>query len=91
MSRMWKDNGEIKMKKFFELSKPYKFEVTDLTALIYTAAACVSIAGGNPTMLFSIGAIIGTAFSWQTHRINVIILNVALLILNLYNLVLMII
>jgi hypothetical protein len=75
------------MKKFFELDKPYKFEVTDLTAIIYTIAAGVGMGGGNPTILFCIGAVIGTAFSWQARRLNVILLNVALLILNIFNLI----
>ena len=75
------------MKKYFELDKPYKFEVTDLTAIIYTLAASVGISGGNPTILFFIGAVIGTAFSWQAKRLNVILLNVALLVLNVFNLI----
>lgn len=75
------------MKKFFELDKPYKFEITDLTAIIYTLAAGVGMSGGNPTILFCIGAVIGTAFSWQAKRINVILLTVALLALNIFNLV----
>lgn len=75
------------MKKFFELDKPYKFEVTDLTAIIYTFATSVGMSGGNPTILFCIGAVIGTAFSWQARRLNVILLNVALLILNIFNLI----
>lgn len=75
------------MKKFFELNKPYKFEATDLTAIIYTLAAGVGMGGGDPTILFCIGAVIGTAFSWQARRLNVILLNVALLILNIFKLV----
>ena len=75
------------MKKFFELNKPYRFEVTDLTAIIYTLAAGVGMSGGNPTILFCVGAVIGTAFSWQAKRLNVILLNVALLILNIFNLI----
>ena len=75
------------MKKFFELNKPYKFEITDLTAIIYTLAAGVGMSGGNPTILFCVGAVIGTAFSWQARRLNVVLLNVALLVLNIFNLV----
>ena len=75
------------MKKFFELNKPYRFEVTDLTAIIYTLAAGVGMSGGNPTILFCVGAVIGTAFSWQARRLNVVLLNVALLVLNIFNLV----
>ena len=74
------------MKKFFELTKPYKFDVTDLTALIYTVCAVLGIMEYNVTPLFCIGAIIATAFCWQARRINIVVLNVALLALNLVNL-----
>jgi hypothetical protein len=73
------------MKKFFELNKPYKFDPTDLTAIIYVIAAVLGIAGINPTIPFLIGAAISTAFCWQARRINLIVLNVALFGLNLVN------
>ena len=73
------------MKKYFELNKPFKLEATDITALIYTICTILGIMGYNVTILFTIGAIIGTAFCWQARRINVIILNVALLVFNLFN------
>lgn len=75
------------LKKFFELNKPYKFDVTDLTALIYVIAAVLGVAGVNPTIPFLIGATISTAFCWQARRINLIVLNVALFGLNLFNFV----
>lgn len=71
------------MKEFFELNKPYKFDVTDLTALICVIAAVLGIMGYNPTIPFLIGATISTAFCWQARRINLIALNVALFGLNL--------
>lgn len=73
------------MKKFFELNRPYKFDPTDLTALIYVLCAVLGIMGMNITPLFCVGAIIGTAFCWQAHRINLVVLNVALLVFNIYN------
>lgn len=73
------------MKKFFELDKPYKFDPTDLTALIYVLCTVLGIMGMNITPLFCVGAIIGTAFCWQAHRINLVVLNVALLVFNIYN------
>lgn len=72
------------MKAFFELTHPYHFEVTDLTALIYLVCAIIGIMGGNTGLLFLIGSAIGTAFCWQAHRINVVVLNVALFIFNFY-------
>ena len=74
------------MKKFFELNKPYKFDPTDLTALIYLVCTVLGMMGCNVTPLFCVGAVIGTAFCWQAHRINLVVLNVALLVFNLYNL-----
>ena len=70
------------MKEFFELNKPYKFDPTDITAIIYTICAVLGSIGYNVTPLFLIGSAIGTAFCWQAHRINLIVLNVALFGLN---------
>ena len=75
------------MKKFFELTHPYKFEVTDLTVVIYVIATIVSLLGYNPTIPFFIGSAIATAFCWKAHRINLMVLNIALFTLNAYNLV----
>ena len=74
-------------KNWFELHAPYRFEVTDLTALIYTICAIGVMLGTNMTILFCIGAVIATAFCWQAKRLNLVVLNVALLAMNIYNLV----
>lgn len=71
------------MKKYFELDKKYRFEAGDLTALIYVLCTVLGIMGLNITPLFLIGSIIGTATCWKARRINLIVLNVSLLILNL--------
>ena len=75
----------IKIKNWFELNQKYKFEVTDLTTLIYVLCTILGIIGINITPLFLIGSIIATAFSWQGHRINLVILNASLFLLNLVN------
>ena len=75
----------IKIKNWFELNQKYKFEVTDLTTLIYILCAILGIIGINITPLFLIGSIIATAFSWQGHRINLVVLNASLFLLNLVN------
>lgn len=75
------------MKNFFELNKPYHFEIADLTALIYTLCAILGIMGYNVSILFCVGAIISTAFCWQAHRINLVVLNASLLIFNLYGVI----
>lgn len=72
------------IKQFFELDKPYKFDPTDLTALIYLACAVLGIMGKDTGLLFLIGSAIGTAFCWQAHRINLVVLNVALFVFNFY-------
>ena len=79
-----------KIKTFFNLTRPYEFDVTDITALIYTICAIGVMSGFNMTILFCIGAIIATAFCWQSHKINIIVLNVSLLCMNIYNLLIMI-
>ena len=72
------------MRKFFELNRPYKFDPTDLTACIYLVCAVLGMMGKNTSVLFLIGSAIGTAFCWKAHRINLIVLNVALFIFNVY-------
>jgi hypothetical protein len=79
------------MKEFFELHRPYKFEVGDLTALIYVICAVVGIMGFNPTILFLIGSAIGTAFCWQGRRVNLVVLNVSLFVLNLVSVIRMVV
>lgn len=79
-----------KIKNFFELNRTYRFEVTDLTALIYTICAIGGMMGADMTILWCIGATIATAFCWQAHRINLVVLNGALWVMNMWNLFLMI-
>ena len=70
------------MVKYFELNRPYNFESGDLTALIYVICTTLGVMGYNITPLFLLGSIIGTVTCWRAHRINLIVLNVSLLILN---------
>ena len=74
-----------RIKEFFELNKRYKFDPTDLTAVIYLTCTVIGILGYNPTPLFFIGSAIGTAFCWQARRINLVVLNASLFLLNLIN------
>lgn len=73
-----------KLKNHFELNKKYKFDITDITALIYLSCAVLGIMGKNVSLLFLIGSTVGTIFCWKARRFNIIILNVALFIFNLY-------
>ena len=82
------------MKKFieyFELNKPYQFDITDITAIIYTICAFGIMMGYNMNVMFLIGSFLSTLFCWQTRRLNLILLNGSLLALNLYNVIQMLI
>ena len=79
-----------KLKTYFNLDRPYEFDITDITALIYTICAVGVICGMDMTILFFIGSTIATAFCLSARRINLIVLNVALWFMNLYYLINMI-
>jgi hypothetical protein len=79
-----------KIANYFELNRAYRFDVTDITAFIYVLCAVLVISGINATIPFFIGATIATAFCWQARRINLVVLNVALWVMNAYNLIIMI-
>ena len=51
-----------KIANYFELNRAYRFDVTDITALIYVLCAVLVIGGINATIPFFIGATIATAF-----------------------------
>lgn len=79
-----------KIKTYFNLDHPYEFDITDITALIYTICAIGVICGFDMTILFFIGSTIATAFCWQARRLNLVLLNVALFAMNCYYLINMI-
>lgn len=76
-----------KIANFFNLNRAYEFDITDITALIYTICAVGVISGCDMTILFFIGSTIATVFCWQARRLNLILLNVALWFMNLYYLI----
>lgn len=73
-----------KLIKYFNLDRPYEFDITDITALIYTVCAIGVICGIDMTVLFFIGSTIATLFCLQARRVNLVVLNVALWFMNLY-------
>ena len=75
------------LKNYFELNRPYQFDPTDLTAIIYTVCAVLGSIGYNVTPLFLLGSIIGVATCYQARRINLVVLNVALFGLNIVSFV----
>lgn len=80
---MWKE----KIKTYFNLNRPYEFDITDITALIYTICAVGVICGCDMTVLFFIGSTVATLFCLKARRINLVVLNVALWFMNLYYLI----
>lgn len=76
-----------KFKEYFNLNRPYEFDITDITAVIYTICAIGVMLGADMTVLFFIGSAIATAFCWQARRLNLVLLNVALFAMNCYYLI----
>lgn len=74
----------IKLINYFQLNSKYQFDITDITALIYTICAVGVICGVDMTILFFIGSTIATAFCLEARRVNLVVLNVALWCMNLY-------
>jgi hypothetical protein len=79
-----------KLKTYFNLDRPYEFDITDITALIYTICAIGVMCGIDMTILFFIGSAISTAFCFQAKRLNLILLNVSLFAMNGYYIIKMI-
>ena len=73
-----------RIKTYFNLDRPYEFDITDITAIIYTICAIGVMLGADMTVLFFIGSAIATAFCWQARRLNLVLLNVALFAMNCY-------
>lgn len=86
---MWVEKSK-KLKTYFNLDRPYEFDITDITCLIYTVCAIGVMCGADMTVLFFIGSAIATAFCFSARRINLVILNVALFAMNTYYLISMI-
>jgi hypothetical protein len=79
-----------KLINYFDLEHKYVFDITDITAIIYTICAIGVMLGCDMTVLFFIGSAIATAFCWQARRLNLVLLNVALFAMNCYYLINMI-
>ena len=75
------------MRKYFNLNKPYEFDINDIVATIYFVCAVLGIMEINATPLFFIGSAIGVTTCISARRINLVVLNGALFALNAVNLV----
>ena len=79
-----------KIKQYFHLERAYEFDITDITALIYTICTIGVMMGADMTILFFIGSAISTAFCFGARRLNLILLNVSLFAMNGYYIINMI-
>lgn len=78
------------LKKFinyFNLNKPYEFDITDIIAPIYATCAIGIMLGLNMNILFLIGSAIATATCFKARRLNLVILNAAMFALNVFNVI----
>ena len=78
-----------KIKQFFELNRPYTFDITDIVAIIYAVCVGGIIAGYNMTIPFFIGCLLSTVGCFAARRINLVVINIAMMVLNGYNLITM--
>lgn len=78
-----------KFVNYFNLNYPYEFDITDITAPIYALCAFGIMLGFNMNILFFIGSAISTATCWKARRLNLVVLNASLFLLNFYNIILM--
>ena len=79
-----------KIVDYFNLNHTYEFDITDITALIYTICAVGVMCGMDMTILFFIGSAISTVFCFQARRLNLVVLNVSLFAMNGYYIIKMI-
>ena len=80
-----------KIINYFNLDQPYKFDIGDLTALLYTISVIGMMMGADMTLLFFIASTYGLCFCWQARKINLVVLNAVFWIMNMYNLIQMMI
>jgi hypothetical protein len=73
--------------QYFELDRKYQFDINDVVATIYALCAIGIMLGFNMNILFFIGATIATAVCWKARRLNLVLLNVAMFALNLFNVI----
>ena len=73
--------------EYFNLNKPYEFDITDIIAPIYATCAIGIMLGLNMNILFLIGSAIATATCFKARKLNLVILNAAMFALNAFNVV----
>ena len=71
------------MAKWIEEEK-YRFDINDLICLVYVLCVAGIISGLNMTPLFFIGCVVSFVACFKAKRINLVIMNLAFVILNGY-------
>lgn len=74
------------MKKWIEENK-YIFDINDIISTIYVLCVAGIISGLNMTPLFFIGCVVSFIACFKAKRINLVIMNLAFVILNGYYLI----
>ena len=62
----------------------YKFDITDIVAVIYAFCVIGIMLGYDMNIIFTIGCIISLASCIPAKRVNLIIINVFILAMNIY-------
>jgi hypothetical protein len=77
------------MEKWIKEPK-YQFDINDLISVIYVVCVVGIICGLNMTPLFFMGCVISFVACFKAKRINLVIMNLAFVILNGYYLIQMV-
>ena len=78
-----------KMEKWIKEPK-YQFDINDLISVIYVVCVVGIISGLNMTPLFFIGCVVSFIACFKAKRINLVVMNLAFVILNGYYLLTMV-
>lgn len=78
------------MEKWIKEPK-YQFDINDLISVIYVLCVVGIISGLNMTPLFFIGCVVSFIACFKAKRINLVIMNLAFVILNGYYLIQMVV
>ena len=78
------------MKKWIE-EKKYVFDINDLICLVYVLCVVGIVCGLNMTPLFFIGCVVSFIACFKAKRINLVIMNLAFVVLNGYYLIQMVV
>ena len=74
------------MKKWIEENK-YRFDINDLISILYVLCVVGIVCGLNMTPLFFVGCAISFVACFKAKKINLVVMNLAFVILNGYYLI----